>query len=109
MILQAWRLQVLLKLSREKLLRRLEARQALGAHFMPATLLDSQLATLEEGGKGMVIVSGGLEPEVSGDLLYLQLQLGSLWKHNEMLCAGENTTEGIVATILDRTVEYPTA
>ncbi|CAL8471606.1 g11148 [Coccomyxa elongata] len=70
---------VLLKLSHEKLLRRLEARQALGVHFMPATLLDSQLATLEEGDRGMIIVSG------------------------------ENTIEEIVADILDRTIQYPTA
>ncbi|BDA46990.1 Gluconokinase [Coccomyxa sp. Obi] len=70
---------VLLKLSREKLMERLEARQALGAHFMPAALLDSQLATLEEGGRDMVVVSG------------------------------ENTIEEVVADILNRTIQYPTA
>lgn len=61
---------VLLKLSREKLLTRMEVRQALGTHFMPAALLDSQLATLEEGGRGMMIVSGeNTIEEVVADIL----------------------------------------
>ena len=51
-------LQVLLRVSREKLLQRLQARQALGAHFMPAALLDTQLAILEDSGVGMTAVSG---------------------------------------------------
>ncbi len=79
MTFQVWRPQVLLKLSREKLLRRLEARQALGVHFMPAALLDSQLATLEEGGRGMIIVSGALYSEM---FIHLScLLLVSLQKH----------------------------
>ncbi|KAK9797081.1 hypothetical protein WJX73_005081 [Symbiochloris irregularis] len=38
---------VLLKPSREELERRIRSREALGGHFMPASLLDSQLAALE--------------------------------------------------------------
>lgn len=51
-------LQVLLKLSREALLLRLEARLKLATHFMPAVLLDSQLAALQEGGPNMITVNG---------------------------------------------------
>jgi gluconate kinase len=52
------RAQVLLKLSRDALLLRLQARAAQSAHFMPATLLDSQLATLQPGGANMLVVQG---------------------------------------------------
>ena len=40
-------LQVLLQPSREMLAQRLEVRAAAGTHFMPASLLDSQLALME--------------------------------------------------------------
>ncbi len=53
-------LQVLLQPSREELLRRLQARTKVGGHFMPASLLDSQLATLEPHGQNVVALQGQL-------------------------------------------------
>ncbi|EIE22092.1 hypothetical protein COCSUDRAFT_83483 [Coccomyxa subellipsoidea C-169] len=64
---------VLLKVSREKLSQRLQARQALRAHFMPAALLDSQLATLEDSGFGMTVVSGRMCPEFTSSTLLVSL------------------------------------
>lgn len=40
-------LQVLLQPSKEVLAKRVQEREALGTHFMPASLLDSQLALME--------------------------------------------------------------
>ncbi len=43
---------VLLDADRDVLLRRMTGRNEAGTHFMPAKLLDSQLATLERAGAG---------------------------------------------------------
>ena len=60
--------QVLLQPSRQELLRRLQARTKVGGHFMPASLLDSQLATLEPHGSNLIALQG--------KLLLLDLALG---------------------------------
>lgn len=52
--------QVLLQPSRQELLRRLQARTIVGGHFMPASLLDSQLATLEPHGRNLIALQGTL-------------------------------------------------
>ena len=51
--------QVLLQPSRQELLNRLQARMKVGGHFMPASLLDSQLATLEPQGRNLIALQGG--------------------------------------------------
>ena len=50
--------QVLLQPSRAELLQRLQQRAETGGHFMPASLLESQLATLEPEGRNIVAVQG---------------------------------------------------
>ncbi|CAL5224364.1 g7038 [Coccomyxa viridis] len=54
---------VLLQPSREELLRRLQARTKVGGHFMPASLLDSQLATLEPQGRNLIALQGDGDTE----------------------------------------------
>lgn len=50
--------------TRETLLKRLEKRSKAGEHFMPASLLDSQLATLEDPGDDTLTVSIENTPQV---------------------------------------------
>ena len=50
--------QVLLQPSRAELLKRLQERIKIGGHFMPASLLESQLATLEPEGKNIIAIQG---------------------------------------------------
>ena len=50
--------QVLLQPSRAELLKRLQERAKIGRHFMPASLLESQLATLEPEGKNIIAIQG---------------------------------------------------
>ena len=52
--------QVLLEPSRAELLKRLQVRAKTEGHFMPASLLESQLATLEPEGKNIVVMQGTL-------------------------------------------------
>lgn len=44
---EIWPLQILLQPSREELERRLTERSLKGGHFMPSSLLESQLSALE--------------------------------------------------------------
>ena len=50
--------QVLLQPSQAELLKRLKERTRIGGHFMPASLLESQLATLEPEGKNIIAIQG---------------------------------------------------
>ena len=50
--------QVLLQPSPAELLKRLQARAKTGGHFMPASMLESQLATLEPEGKNIIVIQG---------------------------------------------------
>lgn len=47
-------MQILLEPSKEELLKRVAARAAEGGHFMPASLLDSQLAALEPDASALI-------------------------------------------------------
>ncbi|RCN53005.1 shikimate kinase [Ancylostoma caninum] len=57
---------VFLDVSRKELERRLMERKN---HYMPVSLLDSQLATLERPDKGENVVAVHIEDEVPGDLI----------------------------------------
>jgi gluconokinase len=56
---------VLLKADTEKIRERMEERGGSGGHFMPSSLLESQLATLEEGNDVTVIENVGPPEEVA--------------------------------------------
>ncbi|CAK0785515.1 hypothetical protein CVIRNUC_008725 [Coccomyxa viridis] len=54
---------VLLQPSQAELLKRLKERTRIGGHFMPASLLESQLATLEPEGKNIIAIQGDGDAE----------------------------------------------
>ncbi|EQB15389.1 hypothetical protein L284_12180 [Novosphingobium lindaniclasticum LE124] len=64
---------VLLEASRENLWARLESRPG---HYMPASLLDSQLATLEAplAGEKAVVLTSNQAPEILRDIILSQLR-----------------------------------
>jgi len=57
---------VLLRLEPAEIRRRMELRQQREGHFMPASLLDSQLATLEPGEDFLIVDNEGEPEEVVG-------------------------------------------
>lgn len=60
---------VLLKADTESIRLRMEERNRNGGHFMPASLLDSQLATLEEGDDVFAVENSGPPEEVAARVL----------------------------------------
>lgn len=99
-------LQVLLDPPRPLLEARLAARMQAGAHFMPPTLLDSQLATLEregqEPGTGftltITVASAGSESRESTGIPSTESSSNS--PDNVVLLAHHPTTTTIVQMIL---------
>lgn len=94
---QVWFLY--LRVPRETLQRRLEARHH---EYMPASLLDSQLATLEEPARGeprtlIVEADGGLDATV--DALMHHLAAKGLIEENRMASLAANTVATVIPSL----------
>ena len=75
--------QVLLQPSRSELLRRLQERIKIGGHFMPASLLESQLATLEPEGKNIIAIQG---PHCCHSLWPTERLINLTCLHSQLAC-----------------------